>query len=170
MNRKFLFPLIAALLLAPWPIVYAYDSVKAANVPVTIQAVDASAAPHIQAFGHAIGSVSPGELFRVDTSATGVDTLFTLFITNTNELVNCYRYMTLNIGIYVQTNTGGWQKVTAAGGTVPDVYLTMQGGLVSFTLPGNAAYKITIDKGCFYCYGANSAGNVAVPDFNLTSS
>jgi hypothetical protein len=46
----------------------------------------------------------------------------------------------------------------------------MQGGLVSFMLPGNATYKITIDKGCFYCYGANPAGNIAAPDFNLTSS
>ena len=166
MKKKLLFPLIAALLLAPWPIVYAYDSVSAANLPVTIVAVDVSAAPQLQAFGHAIGGVSPGELFRVDTSGTLVATLFSLYITNTDELVECYRYMTLNVGIYVQTDTYQWQEVTASG----DIYLTMQGGLVNFTLPGNAIYKITIEKGCFYCYGANSAGNIAVPNFSLTAS
>jgi hypothetical protein len=82
MKRKLLFPLMAALLLVPWPIAYAYDSASAANVPVTIEAADASAAPQIEAFGNAIGSVSPGDLFRVDTSATMVDTLFTLYLTN----------------------------------------------------------------------------------------
>jgi len=166
MKKKLLLLLVAALLLAPWPIVYAYDSVNAANVPVTIAAADASAAPQMKAFGHAIGGISPGELFQVDTSTTGLYTLFTLYITNTDELVECYRYMTLNIGIYVQTDTYQWQNVTASG----DIYLTMQGGMVSFMLPGNAIYKITIEKGCFYCYGANSAGNVTVPNFNLTAS
>jgi hypothetical protein len=166
MKRKLLFPLIAALLLAPWPITYAYDSVNAANAPVTIAAADISAAPQMQAFGQAIGGVSPGELYRVDTSATSTDTLYTLYLTNTDELVKSYRYLTLNIGIYVRTGTDGWQKVTAQG----DFYLTMQNGLVSFTLPGNADCKITIEQGCFYCYGAGAAGKIAVPVFNLAAS
>jgi len=166
MKKKLLFPLIAALLLAPWPIVYAYDSVSAASAPVTITAADASVAPQVKAFGHAIGGVSPGELFRVDTSTIGMDTLFTLCITNTDELVKCYRYMTLNIGIYVQRDTAQWQKVTASG----DFYLTMEGGMVSFFLPGSATYKITIEKGCFYCYGANAAGNITMPVFSLTAN
>ena len=166
MKKKLLFPLLAALLLAPWPIVYAYDSANGANVPVTITASDAAVMPQMQAFGHAIGAISPGELYRVDTSTIGVDTLFTLYLTNTNELAECYRYMTLNIGIYIRVDTNQWQKVMASG----DIYLTMQGGTVSFTLPGNAIYKITIEKGCFYCYGANSAGSIAVPAFDLTAS
>jgi len=166
MKKKLLFPLIAALLLAPWPIVYAYDSANGADVPIAIIASDAAVMPQMQVFGHAIGGISPGELYRVDTSTIGVDTLFTLYLTNTNELAECYRYMTLNIGVYVRADTNQWQKVTASG----DIFLTMQGGTVSFTLPGNAVYKITIEKGCFYCYGANSAGNIAVPAFNLTVS
>jgi len=170
MKRKLLFPLIAALLLVPWPIAYAYDSVKAANIPMTIEAADPSAAPQMKAFGNAIGSVSPGELFRVDTTGAA-DTLFTIYLTNTDELVSSYRYMTLNIGIYVQTDTDRWEKATTfTGGTSPDIYLTMQGAVVSFTLPGSAKYKITIEKGCFYCYGVHSAGNIAVPEFNLTAS
>lgn len=169
MKKKLLFPLIAALLLVPWPVAYAYDSVKAANDSVTIMAADASTAPQIQAFGHAIGGVNAGELFRVDTAATGVDTHFTLYMTNTDEMVDCYRYMTLHIVIYVQSGIDQWQKVTAAGGTAPDIYLTMQGGCVSFTLPANATYKITVENGCFYCYGVNSAGHIVAPNFNLAA-
>jgi hypothetical protein len=166
MKKKLLLPLFAALLLAPWPIAYAYDSVNAANLPVAISPANVSVAPQIQTFGHAIGSVSPGELFRVDTSTIAVDTPFSLYLTNADELVECYKYMNLNIGIYVQTDTDQWQKVTSSG----DIYLTLQGGCVTFTLTGDAVYKITIDKGCFYCYGANSAGNTSVPVFNLAAS
>jgi hypothetical protein len=166
MKKKLLLPLLAALLLAPWPIVYAYDSVNAANLPVAISPANVSVAPQMQAFGHAIGSVSPGELFRVNTSTIVADTPFSLCFTNTDELMKCYRYMNLNIGIYVQTYADQWQKVTDSG----DIYLTLQSGLVTFNLTGDAVYKITIDKGCFYCYGANSAGNIAVPVFNLAAS
>jgi hypothetical protein len=166
MKKKLLLPLLAALLMAPWPIAYAYDSANAANLPVTISPANVSAAPQLQAFGHAIGSVSQGDLFRVDTTAIAADALFSLFLTNTEDLVKCYRYMNLNIGVYVQTEPGQWQKITSSG----DIYLTLQGGFVSFNLTGDAVYKITIDNGCFYCYGANPEGNIAVPTFNLAAS
>jgi hypothetical protein len=165
MKRKLLLPLIAAVLLVPWPIAYAYDSVTASNTPVAIQAADESIAPQMKAYGNAIGSVSTGELFRVDTASMQADTLFTLYLTNTDELTNGYRYMNLNIGIYVQTEAGQWEKIIAGANSV-DLYLTMQGGLVSFVLPGGAQYKITVDKGCFYCYG----GGAAAPSFNLDAA
>ena len=169
MKRKLLFPLIAALLLAPWPVAYAYDEVRAADMPLTIVAADPSSAPQIKAFGHAIGSVSPGDLFQVDMSSIAVDSVFTMYLTNADELVHSYRYLTLNIGIYVQTDIDRWEKLTAAAGeTLHDIYLTMQGGLVSFTLPGSARYKITIEQGCFYYYGSG-AGSIAIPGFNLTT-
>ena len=171
MKRKWLFPLIAAIFLVPWPIAYAYDEVKASNTPMTIEAADPAAAPQIKAFGNAIGSVNAGDLFQVDTSGKGVDTVFTIFLINTDELIHSYRYMNLNIGIYVQNDAGQWEKVNAfAGETLPDIYLTIQGGLASFTLPGNARYKITIEKGCFYCYGISGARSIAIPQFNLTAS
>jgi hypothetical protein len=171
MKRKLLFPLVAALLLVPWPIAYAFDEVKAANLPLTIAAAEPSLAPKMEAFGNAIGGVTPGDLFQVDTSGIVVDTQFTIYLTNTDELIHSYRYMTLNIGIYVQTDTDRWERATASNGDAfQDVYLTMQNGLVSFTLPGNARYKITIEKGCFYCYGVNPGESIASPEFNLTAS
>jgi hypothetical protein len=55
--------MIVALLSVSWPIAYAYDSVKAADITVTIVTADASAVPHrLKPSGYAIGSVNPGEL------------------------------------------------------------------------------------------------------------
>ena len=171
MKRKLLFPLIVALLLAAWPVVYAYDNALADNIPTTIEVADPSTAPQLNGFGNAIGKVTPGDLFHVDTSGVTADTLFTLSITNTDELVHSYRYMTLNIGIYVQADIDRWEKIyTGSGEIPPETYITMQSGTVSFSLPGCAKYKITIDKGCFYCYGAKSNNSVPVPEFYLTTS
>jgi len=171
MKRKLLFPLIAALLLAPWPVAYAYDNALAVNIPTTIEVADPSMAPQLNGFGNAIGNVTPGDLFNIDTSNMTTDTLFTLSITNTDELVHSYRYMTLNIGIYVQADINRWEKVNTGSGEIPpETYITMQNGTASFSLPGCAKYKITIDKGCFYCYGAKSNNRVPVPEFYLTTS
>jgi hypothetical protein len=169
MKRKWLFAIIAAALLIPWPVVYAYDSAQASTNAVTVIAADATEAPHLNAYGHAIGGIQAGELFHVDATATLIDTQYALCITNVDQMVPCFRYMNMVIGIYVQSADGNWQKVTTAGGIVPDVCLTMQTGVVNFTLPGNAVYKITIDSGCFYCYGANANGTVIIPEFNLTT-
>lgn len=170
MKRVIFFSLIAALLLIPCAVAYANDDVQAAGNAVNIEPADPTLAPSIEVFGNAIGGVEAGDLFLIDLSGTMVDTEFTLSITNTDELVHSYRYMTLNVGIYVQTDVGGWEKVTTiAGETLPDIYITMQGGIVSFTLTGNARYKITIDKGCFHSYGVAQGKKTAVPSFYLTA-
>ncbi|OGN99841.1 MAG: hypothetical protein A2Y90_01005 [Chloroflexi bacterium RBG_13_52_12] len=171
MKRKFFFPLIAALLLVPWPVAYAYDGANAEDIRMTIQTADPSGTPQLYAAGRAIGSVTPGDLFQVDTTGITLDTYFNMFITNTDELVQNYRYMTLNVGIYVQTGIDSWEKLTAPGGeALPDIFITIQGGMVSFTLPGGAKYRITIEKGCFYCYGAAPGTTAAAPKFYLTAS
>jgi hypothetical protein len=170
MKRKLLFPIIAALLLAPWPVAYAYDNASAGNIPTTIEAAEASAAPRLNGYGNAIGNVTPGDLFYIDNSGATGDTLFTLSITNADELVHSYRYMTLNIGIYVQMETDRWEKLNMSSGEMLlETCITMQGGMVSFSLPGGARYKIGIDKGCFYCYGAKSNDSIPVPKFYLTT-
>ena len=46
MKRKLFFPLLAALLLAPWPVAYAHD-VSAGQSPVHIEAAEAAAAPNV---------------------------------------------------------------------------------------------------------------------------
>lgn len=164
--------MVASLLLAPWPIAYAYGSDAgntAGQAPVTVAAAAPEATPKINAFGNAIGGITPGDLFYIDTSNSPADTPVTLHITNSNEIASCYRYLTLKVGVYVKTGTGRWGKATLADGEIlPDTYITMLNGMVSFTLPGNAEYKITIDKGCFYCYGTVTGASAAAPTFYLT--
>ena len=168
MKRKLIFLLLAVSLLTPWPVAYAYGDVLAGNTPVQIEAAESTATPELNAFGKAIGGVTPGDLFYVDTGNVTVDTTFILYITNTDELARHYRYMTLNVGIYIQTGTDRWEKLTAGEGeTLPDTYLTMHNGNVDLTLPGYARYKITIDKGCFYCYGTGTDKNAVLPKFYL---
>lgn len=171
MKRKLIFPLIAALLLAPWPVAYAYDEAIAASTPMSIEAAEPAAAPKLNAYGNAIGGVTPGDLFHIESANSTVDTLYTLYITNTDELIHCYRYMNLNIGIYVQTGIDQWEKVTFGEGETPrETYITMQGGMTEFILPGYANYKITIDKGCFYCYAIGGDRSAVFPRFYLTVS
>jgi hypothetical protein len=170
MKRKLLFPLIAALLLAPWPVAYAYDEVLAVNSPGNIEPAEEAAAPRINAYGHSIGGVTPGDLFYVESADTTNDMHLTLYITNADELFQQYRYMNLKIGIYMQTDSDQWEEVTWGEEEAPrDIYITMHSGMTEFTLRGYANYKITVDKGCFYCYGAGANGNAAFPQFYLTS-
>jgi len=170
MKRKLIFVLFAALLLAPWPVAYAYDDGTSRQPQVQIEAAAPTAVPVLNVFGKAVGGITPGDLFYIDTGDVATDIPITLYITNTDELIKHYRYMTLNIGVYVQTSSGQWEKVaTGDGEMLPAIYITMSNGQASFTLPGYTRYKITVDKGCFYCYGTSNDERVAAPTFYLTA-
>lgn len=171
MKRKLIFPLLAVFLLTPWPVAYAYEDVLASNAPLQINTVASAAKPTLNVYGKAIGSVNPGDLFYVDTSNISADMSFTLYITNTDELTSQYRYMNLNIGIYLETGEGQWERInTGEAQKLPETFVTMHSGMTSFILPGYARYKITIDGGCFYSYGVGTGEGVATPDFYLTTS
>ena len=158
--------MLTALLLTPWPVAYAYDDALGGNSPVRVEAAESAVSPKLNAFGNAIGGVTPGDLFYVNNSNITTDTPFTLHITNVDELIHYYRYMTLNIGVYFQNDTGQWEAVADENGS--DTYITMFNGRVDFILPGYARYKITIDRGCFYCYGTRAGNSIVMPKFYLT--
>jgi hypothetical protein len=169
MKRKLVFILVAGLLLFPWTVAYAYDDAAASTGTVEITPADTSSLPHFNVCGNAIGSVTPGDLFIIDITGSDTDTFFSLYLTNADELIHNFRYMTLNIGTYIQTATGEWEKASSSE-NVPDIILTMQNGIVSFALGGGARYKITIDKGCFNCYAIGAVKTIVLPDFYLTTS
>ena len=171
MRKKWLFPILAVLLLTPWPVAYAYDNTAAGAGPVQIEAVESSAAPTWSAFGKAIGGVStPGDLFYVDTAGSSADMLVTLHLTNAEELIRYYRYMILAVGVYVQTGEDQWEKAANSNAALAtDIYITMQNSMVSFILPGYSKHKITIDSGSFYSYNLGDDGNSASPKFYLTA-
>ena len=127
-----------------------------------VRAAEASAAPSWSVFNHAIGGVTtPGDLFYIGSTDSAADILATLYLTNAEELIHYYRYLILNVGVYVQNSDGQWERAM-------DTFLTMRNGRVSFTLLGYAQYKITIDSGSFYANGIGTDGGSASPKFYLT--
>jgi len=155
-----LFPLLCVLLLAPWPVAYAYGTVSAPEPPVQITVAEAT--PSMTPFGKAIGSIKPGDLYYVDASNSPADIGVNLYLTNAAELVHHYRYMILKVGVYVQNNAGGWETLS-----LPDTYLTMHNGGVSFRLQGYARYRITLDGGSFYCLTTEGENDNLCPRFYL---
>ena len=173
MTRKsikqfFLLPVV--LLLTPWPVAYAYDNAMAGEEPIQVSVAESSAAPSWNAFGGAIGGVTnPGDLFYIDTTNSNLDILATLHLTNAEELIHYYRYLILKVGIYVDKGIDQWEPATAANGeALPDTYITMRNGKVSFALPGYARHKLTVDSGSFYCFGNSPDEGNNSPKFYLT--
>jgi hypothetical protein len=171
MNKKLLkglFPIIAILLLTPWPIAYAYDSGTSGQETILIQAAESSAAPSMVVFGKAISGIESGDLFYIDTTNNAADIQVTLYITNTEELINNYRYIILKIGVYAQGDDGDWEKASGNNGEpIPDTFITMLNGQVSFTLAGYSNYKLTIDSGSVNCITANTEEGSISPQFFL---
>ena len=157
---KQLFPLFALLLLAPWPIAYAYDNGASAEKEVQIRVADAALAPKGTVFGKATGGITRGDLFYLDTAGRSADIVSSLHLTNAAELSRCFSYMILKVGIYAERQAGQWEKVT-----LPDTFITMQNAQTSFTVGGYANYKMTIDSGSFYCTNIKACVS---PQFYLT--
>lgn len=167
---KRLFSLLATLLLLPWPIAYAYDAgdALAGQDGVPVEVVEVSAQATWTAFGKAIGGVTPGDLFYIDATDNPAPIVVTLYITNAQELKHCYRYLILKVGVYAGSNTGEWEKASTGNGeSIPETFITLRNGQVSFTLPGLAKYKVTIDSGSFYCATTSSDSGSLSPQFYL---
>ena len=165
---KRIFPFVAFLLLLPWPVAYATSAGDPAGEDtVRIELAEPSAMPSYSIFGMAIGGVSnPGDLFYIDATGEPSEVKVTLYLTNSQQLINCYRYLILDVGIYVENGQGEWERATASSGElIPKTIISMRNGQVSFLLPGYSRYRITIDSGCFYCNNANVDSYSRSPQF-----
>ena len=107
---KKIFPLLALLLLAPWPVAYAHDNDGAAQETIQVTIADSSAAPSATAFGKAISGVTPGDLFYIDATENVADIKVILYLTNAQELIHFYRYMNQQVGVYVEGSNGEGSK------------------------------------------------------------
>ena len=168
---KFIFPLIAVLILAPWPVAYAYnyDDVQAGRGTVRIEVAEPSAAPSGNVFRRSVGSITPGDLFYIDATANTADIIVTLHLTNTEELYHSYRYLTLEVGVYVENYSGKWERARGYDGEpVPETFISLQTGYASFVLGGRDRYKITVDGGSLYCLNSNANRGSLSPNFYLT--
>jgi len=165
----FILVIITALFFFPRLTAIAYGQVNGddGKQAVRVAAADPSAAPSAEFYGKAIGSVTPGDLFYVDAAGNPADITLSLYVTNTGELIHYLKYLTLQVAVYIEDSSGHWIKPQINGEESPKIYLTLQNGPVTFTLPGGARYKVAIDSGCFYCLSAGSAGDSITPRFFL---
>ena len=154
---KQIFPLIALLLLLPWPIAYAADVAGGtSDDEVSIEIAEEALKPSFTAWGKAIGSVPAGDLFYIDATNDTADKVVILYLSNANELINHYTFMNLKIGVYVDSN-GEWEPASGSDGKLlPETMLSMRNGQVSFLLSGFAKYKVSVNGGAFYCTNANN--------------
>ena len=165
----FILVIITALFFIPRLTSIAYSQADGddGKPAIKVAAADQSAAPSAEFYGKAIGSVTPGDLFYVDAAGNPAGITLGLYITNTGELIHYLRYLTLQVAVYVEDSHGLWIKPQVNGEEFPEIYLTLQNSPVTFTLPGRARYKVTIDSGCFYCLSAGNAGENIIPRFYL---
>ena len=164
-----LFPFLFLFLL-PWPIAHATSiSELTDGGTVRVEVAEPSARPSYTAFGRAVGGVSnPGDLFYIDATNSASEIKVTLYLTNAQQLIRHYQYLILNTGIYVENGEGEWERALASNGEpVPKTIISMQNGRVSFLLPGDARYRVSIDGGCFYCRRASADSSSMSPQFSL---
>ena len=174
MSRKLfrkVFPLLAVVLLAPWPVAYAhtYDNSVGGGESVRIEAAEASVMPTWTAFRRAIGGVSsPGDLFYIDATGNPLDISLDLYITNPDELIHYLRYLILKVAVYMEDAGGQWQQITSQNSTaLPVTYITLQNSPASFTLPGLTRYKITIESGSYHSFPFHPNNGDISPSFYL---
>ncbi len=170
---KRFFPYLVLLLILPWPVAYATSTdVTAGDDAVRIEVAELSARPSYTAFGRAIGGVSnPGDLFYVDATNSPSDIKVTLSLINAQQLIRYYRYLILDVGIYIENSEGEWERaVTSSGEPVPKTIISMRNGQVSFLLPGSSRYRVAIDGGSFYCTRAAGDSYSLSPQFYLEAN
>ena len=171
-NKKFTLAFsVGTLLLILMPVSYAYSNDMGARQMIHVEVAEPSVAPSWTVFGRAIGGVTtPGDLFYIDATGNATDLQVTLHLTNANQLIHCYRYLVLKVGVYAEGEVNQWQKASGWNDEpIHDAYITLRNGQARFALPGEAKYKVTIDDGCFYCFGTNAEGGSASPQFCLTT-
>jgi hypothetical protein len=158
---KWIFPLIALVLLLPWPVAYATDVAGGTDEDKVRVEIAEENLPNFNAWGKAIGGVPAGDLFYIDATNEPADRVITLSLTNPDELINHFTFMNLRIGVYAENN-GAWEPADGSSGEiVPETILSMQNGQVSFLLSGFAKYKISVNGGAFYCTNANDDGGLS---------
>lgn len=165
-RRKYLLGLVILAIVAVASFVHAYltttQAISVSGADADIAAVEADGSPSWPAMhGNMIGTIETTSLFKVtpDPSYTG-DLLISVNLTNADELIKCYRFLMMKIGIFTPADD-------QVGRTE---LLTIKNGTVSFELPRGAGwadfYRVKITSGSFHTLkGTAGAGESFSPSF-----
>ncbi|OGO17634.1 MAG: hypothetical protein A2Z15_01500 [Chloroflexi bacterium RBG_16_50_11] len=167
---RFILIFVLILLVASWAIPVAYGQTNGDTKPagVSVEAAPIANAPAVSFIGNAIGGVTAGDLFYINSTSSPIDMSVDLYITNSDELIHHLRYLILKVAVYVEGIDGQWQPITSMDGmVVPDTYITLKNSPVTFILPGTARYKVAIESGSYYCLPFHSNSGEIAPQFYL---
>jgi hypothetical protein len=143
------------------PVAYGQTNDTAAT-PIQIEPANPNTAPTAQFYGGAICEVTAGDLFYLNATDAPMDINATLTITNPEDLIHYFRYLIFNITVEVKDDNGNWIAMQ-----LPDIYLTLKNGNVTFTLPGGANYKVAVAGGSANCLPYADGAGFALPNFYL---
>lgn len=167
---KLFFPILAISILAHWTIAYAHDNSRESQEALLVNAAETLTTPKLSVFGKAIDSVTTlQDLFYIGASNCPTDLAVTTQLTTANELIRCYPYLILKMGVYVQSDSGEWEKAGYDGKPISETFVLMLNGQVSFTSAGFTKYKLTVDSGSFY-YTKAHADDVSLSPTGFSSS
>jgi hypothetical protein len=198
MKKKMVFTLAAILLVAVTTLTFAHTSTAASvNItaahngdPSLVQSVGSvgdvvpntvqlkystgSSAPFTQVsptwnpLQNYAGNITAGDVYYVDATPYAGDIRVTIYLTNSGQLYQDYTYLNLKVNVWTGSGSSWTQGTLVADATDATDYITLDKGMASFILQGNAKYCISIDDGDYYCIHTTVDGSHSLsPDFYL---
>lgn len=168
MLRKTIIIIFAIALLTPWPVAFAYDNGELNPLSCTVSVAPDANQP-FTVYGQMIGSVPTINLFTIDATNRQWDTSATLYITNTADLVKCYRYLIMECQVFLRLEDNSWKEVTSnCASSYQNSIISLRNGHIDFMLQGGGYYMVTIAQGSYYC--TNSQADESTPYFFLEIS
>ena len=119
------------------------------------------------------GSVTTaGDLALINGMIAANGIVVSMYVTNLANLQQDYSSFALPVNVYVSSCASGctWAADTAVISTLPE-FLTSTSGFLTFNLPSNEYYDITIDAGgSFYCTSTVTSATVPSSTAELAPS
>lgn len=136
-----------------------------------------SSAPSWSPTANSAGSVATsGSIAVIDASQVSTNVIVNVYITNLASLAQAYSSFAFPIDVWTSTNGSSWSQSSVVSTSPFSSYLTDTSGVISFSLPPNAYYDITMEGsddatiggGSFYCI-STSNGSLS-PSFYVTAN
>jgi len=116
------------------------------------------------------GGITAGDVYYVDTATKGYagDIRVTIYLTNAGLLAQDYTYLNMKINVWTGTGATWTQATLVSDSSDATDYLTLDKGVATFILAGNANYCISIDGGDYFCVHTTADSTHSMsPDFYM---
>lgn len=171
-SSNFVFPVGSGSLLPA--AVNALKFTPSGNINQAAHTVTTAVVPGWSPSALSAGSVTTaGDLALIDGTIASNGVTVSMYITDLAGLQQDYSSFALPIDVYTSPCTSGACVWTQASGVIasPPTYLTSTSGFITFNLPANSYYDITVDTGgSFYCTSVSTSSPATLtPTFYFTA-